>query len=154
MIGRAVGGLILTGVILLPGCALLRDVLEPPAVALESLQITQASLQEQRYLVRLRVSNPNPVALPVNTFTYALQLEGAAFAQGESRQSFTVPAEGEAFVELLVSTNLLQTLQQLGDWLRQGPQALNYGLRGELVLDNALLPRVPFERQGEIMLSR
>jgi len=154
MLRRIVSGLILAGLVLLAGCALLREALEPPAVTLDSLQITQASLQEQRYLVRLRVSNPNPVALPVSAFTYAVQLEGESFAEGKSQQAFTVPAGGETVVALSVSTNLLQTLQQLGGWLQQGPQALHYGLRGELQLENALLPRVPFEKQGEIQLTR
>lgn len=154
MLWRTVGGVVLAGVVLLSGCALLREALQPPTVALDSLQITQASLQEQHYLVRLRVSNPNPVVLPVSAFTYALQLEGETFAQGTSQQSFTVPANGESVVALSVSTNLLQTLQQLGGWLQQGPQALNYALHGELQLDNALLPRVPFDKQGEIHLTR
>lgn len=142
------------GISLFAGCTLLREALEPPTVALDSLQITQASLQEQHYLVRLRVSNPNPVVLPVSAFTYALQLEGETFAQGTSQQAFIVPASGETVVALSVSTNLLQTLQQLGGWLQQGPQALHYSLQGELQLDNALLPRVPFEKRGEIQLTR
>lgn len=150
---RTVGGLALASVVVVAGCALLREALELPTVALDSLQITQASLQEQRYLVRLRVNNPNPVALPVNSLTYALQLQGETFAEGQSRQAFTVPAGGEAFVELMVSTNLLHTLQQLGNWLQQGPQAMHYGLHGELQLDNVLLPTVPFEKQGEIQLT-
>lgn len=136
------------------GCATLRNAIEPPTLQLSSLQIVDAGLAQQRYRLGVKVHNPNPVALPVSSVRYRIMLENEEFVSGATSAPFQVPARGEAEFDVYVTTNLLRTLQRLGDWLEQGPLALNYRISGEMSLDNLLLRDVPFEREGEIQLSR
>lgn len=146
-----------TGILLLiaalAGCAVLRGALDPPELALTRLEIVEAGPSEQRYRLVFRISNPNPVPLPVAAVRYRVILEGDEFAAGVTEQAFTVPAGGEAVFGVEARTDLVATLRRAGDWLRQGPLSLEYELRGEVRVTG--LPRgLPFSRKGEIRLSR
>ena len=79
--------------LLLAGCAVLSP-LERPKVSLAGLSLIDANLFEQRYALKLRVLNPNEVALPIQALTYDLELNDQVFGSGASTAAVTVPAYG------------------------------------------------------------
>lgn len=86
--------------IVVSGCAALQAVIEPPQVTLNNLQVLDMTLLEQRYAVTLRVQNPNPVPLPVTGMNFQIDINDTELGRGVSNRAVTVPAYGEALVEI------------------------------------------------------
>ncbi len=136
------------------GCAL-SPKLEPPTLSIVAVQLTSGTLWEQRLKVRMRVHNPNDLALPVKSLEYALEVEGQPFASGMSDASFVVPALGQAEFDMSMTTNVAGTLIQL---LGRGPdargQSVAYHLTGKVTLAHGLLRSIPFEQRGSFRLQQ
>ena len=79
---------------------------ERPDVAVVGVELKSLQLLEQQFVVRVRVKNPNALSIPLEGLSYKLSLNGEDFAHGDSDESVTVPAHGEATVGLPVTTSL------------------------------------------------
>jgi LEA14-like dessication related protein len=99
-----------TGLLLLAGCAGLATQLETPEITFVGIRAVEASLFEQKLEVRLRVRNPNTMALPVNGLDVAMELAGEPFATGVTAREFVVPAHGEAEFDMIVTANAATAL--------------------------------------------
>lgn len=124
--------------------------MQPPRVSLVDLRVQDVKLFEQRYGMELRVQNPNSVPLPIVGMEYSVRLNETEFGKGVSRKTITVPAYGEAVVQVdLVSSiwGLLQRVQEL----QKGrlPQGLKVQIAGGVSLARTAEP-LPFMFQGEI----
>ena len=135
------------------GCGSLAK-LETPRLSLVSVEMSEATLFEQRFLVRLRVLNPNDLVLPVRGLTVDFELAGQDFAQGVSARAFEVPAFGEAEFDMMITANAATALLRLatqGDALKR--ESLDYRIRGKLRTRLGMLRSVPFEETGKIPLK-
>jgi LEA14-like dessication related protein len=134
---------------LLAGCAGPGAYREPPRVSLVSIQPSELGVFEQRYGLQLRILNPNDTALPVEGMHYSLQINDREFAYGVSRQPVSIPAYGEALLDVDVVSNLLGVLQQLQEANTGKRESLKYRLSGSLSLKNHR-GKLPFDYQGEL----
>lgn len=148
------GLMAVAGVALLAACASLLPRLQTPRLSLVGVQVQDASVFEQRLIVRLRVQNPNDMVLPVRGITVNFALEGEEFAQGVSSRDFDVPALGQAEFDMLVTANAATALLRV---LSQGHgkagSGLHYRIRGDLKTSLGLLRSVPFDETGTIPLD-
>jgi LEA14-like dessication related protein len=140
----------------LAGCAALAPRLETPRLSLIGLQLVEATLFEQRLQVRLRVQNPNDIALPVRGLSVDFELDGEEFAQGVTARAFEVPAFGEAEFDMMITANaataILKIFSRGRD--REVPrESLDYRIKGKLSTSLGLLRSVPFEETGTIPLG-
>jgi LEA14-like dessication related protein len=140
---------VLMVVLLLAGCASLGGYRDPPRVSLVSIEPLDMTLLEQRYALQLRILNPNDVALPVSGLNYSIEINRREFAYGVSRQSVTIPAHGEALLDVEVISNLLSLMRQMQELGAGGKQVIEYRLSGKLSLDNSPV-RLPFDYSGEL----
>ena len=140
---------LLLGVALLSACASLGTYPERPRVSLVSIQPKEMALLEQRYGLQIRILNPNDAAIPVAGMSYSLELNGREFAYGVSRQAVSIPAFGEALLDVDVVSNLLNVMQQLQEMSATQQESLQYRLSGNISLSNGLT-RLPFDYQGEL----
>jgi LEA14-like dessication related protein len=144
------GGLsLLAVVVLLTACAGLNRYPERPRVSLVSIQPKEVALLEQRYALQIRILNPNEAAIPVAGMSYSLELNGREFAYGVSRQAVTIPAFGEALLDVDVVSNLLNIMQQMQEMSETRQENLRYRLVGKISLSNSALS-LPFDYQGEL----
>ena len=134
---------------LLAGCAGLGAYQESPRVSLVSIEPLDMTLLEQRYALGLRIMNPNAAEIPINGLSYTIEINQREFAYGVSRQTVTIPAYGEAVLEVEVVSNLLDVLRQLQSLQEDKPAALGYRLSGKLSLANSSF-RLPFDYSGEL----
>jgi LEA14-like dessication related protein len=141
--------LLLLLAVLVSGCAGLGAYREAPRVSLVSIQPKEMGVLEQRYGLELRILNPNDTALPVTGMQYSLQINDHEFAYGVSRQPVTIPAYGEAVLDVDVVSNLLSVLQQLQEANTGKQESLRYRLSGSLSLENRL-GKLPFDYHGEL----
>jgi LEA14-like dessication related protein len=135
--------------LLLAGCAGLGSYREPPRVSLVSIQPRELGVLEQRYGLQLRIMNPNDTALPVAGMQYSLQINDREFAYGVSRQPVSIPAYGEAVLDVDVVSNLLSVLRRLQEENTGKPGSLTYRLSGSLSLENRV-GKLPFDYHGEL----
>ena len=140
---------VLMVVLLLAGCASLGGYRDPPRVSLVSIEPLDMTLLEQRYALQLRILNPNDVALPVSGLNYSIEINRREFAYGVSRQSVTIPAHGEALLDVEVISNLLSLMRQVQELGAGGKQVIDYRLSGKLSLDHSPV-RLPFDYSGEL----
>jgi LEA14-like dessication related protein len=135
--------------VLFSGCAGLGTYSEPPRVSLVSIQPKEVGVLEQRYALQLRILNPNDTALPVAGMQYSLRINDREFAYGVSRQPVSIPAYGEALLDVDVVSNLLSVLRQLQEANTGKQKSLTYRLSGSLSLENRL-GKLPFDYHGEL----
>lgn len=147
--GLAVAAMVAAGS--LAGCATLGASLESPQLSLVGIRFQGVSFFEQQLQVRLRVKNPNDIALPVRGIDVAFELAGEHFADGVSAQAFEVPARGEAEFDMNVTANaataVLRILDKGGG---RRPESLDYRIKGKLRTSLGLLRSVPFDEKGTI----
>ncbi len=133
----------LTLVAIMVGCAGLTSRPEPPRISLIGLKPVSVDLFEQRFLVSLRVRNPNQFSLPIRGLDFTMDINGKRFADGLSATNVDIPALGEGRVDVEVSSSLLNTLSQLSAVIDQA-KGFTYKINGHVMLRNRAL-RLPFE---------
>ena len=140
------------GVLLISACAALGGIDTPPRVNLVDLRPADMTLFEQRYLVKLRISNPNDAPLEIRGMDYSIDINDQEFADGVSDKKFTVPPYGESVVEVTLASSLLQLIEQFRKLDQRGRLVLDYRLTGHMSI--AGLPtRYPFSHEDTLDLS-
>ena len=135
--------------VILSGCAAMQDSLEAPYVTLTDLRMLDMTLFEQRYGLKIRVQNPNPVELPITGMNFRLDINDTELGRGVSDQAVTVPAYGESVMEIKLTSNLVRIIDQIRGLESGKGQSLRYHLSGGLSLANRM-SKLPFDYQGEI----
>jgi len=111
------------------------------------------TLFEQRYGLRLRIQNPNDRAIPVKGLSYSLQINGEEFAYGVSAESTTVPAFGEALLDVDATSSTLNVIKQFKSISGSTVLRFDYQLSGKLKVSNHLMS-VPFNYGGTLELPQ
>jgi LEA14-like dessication related protein len=116
--------LALVPAVLLPGCASVGlEAFDDPGIELLAIEPVAARGMEARFLVRLRIVNPNPIALDIDGLAYEVFLRESKVFSGASNQAVRVEpySEGEAAVE--VAAGMLSSLGLLRDLISNPPDA-------------------------------
>lgn len=139
----------LCGLLLLVGCASLSAPVQPPNISLVDFQLAEAGLFEQRYVLLLRVQNPNPLDLGIRGMDYRLAFNGAEFARGVSDRQVVLPAYGEAMVSVDLISSLASALRTLNEL---SGESISYELSGGISLGDSRV-RLPFDYRGDLVLE-
>lgn len=145
--------LLLPLLVLLAACAGVGTKLESPNVSFIGIKARDASIFEQRLEVRLRVQNPNQIDLPVNGLDVDVELAGEPFAHGVSAREFTVPANGEAEFDMLVTANAATALIRILGGDRKSREAVDYRLKGKLSTHVGMLRSFQFDEKGTLPIG-
>ncbi|WP_051710019.1 LEA type 2 family protein [Andreprevotia chitinilytica] len=131
--------------LLLAACMNVPDHFEKPRVSLAGIELKEVGLLEQRFVLTLRLQNPNNISIPIDGLDAELSIADKPLAQGVLRQHVTLPALGEATVPIEVTANLPALIKA---W-RALQQRGSYRLTGKLFVP--LRPDgVPFDHTGEL----
>jgi LEA14-like dessication related protein len=146
--------LLATFVVLLSGCATTLTDFDDPEVDLVGLRPLPAQGMEARFLVQLRVVNPNAVPLKIDGMHYELFLREQRALSGVSAEPVRIPAYGEVRVEVEAAAGMLGSFALVRDLLGNPPAGgLPYTLRAKLDVDGALRA-LRLEREGTLRLGR
>ena len=139
---------------LLSGCALLYQDLKPPT--LELIAIQPEGIQDNLSLIvltRLRINNPNSVALPIEGGHLDIGLNGEPVANTTLAEDFTIPANSSADIDIRVNVNLAAGLA-IGLSILNDQQAdIAWQLNGYVDVGIQYLGRVKIEEHGKIQLG-
>ncbi len=142
----------LAAIWLVAGCAGL-GLREPIQVNLVGIDPLPGEGMEIRMAVKLRVQNPNDVALDYDGVSIALDLRGDSFATGVSAERGSIPRFGEAVISVPVSVSALAALRQfIGVASTKDKPAADYALRGQL--SSTGFGSARFESKGEIDVTQ
>jgi LEA14-like dessication related protein len=133
-------------------CAYISTPWITPGVNLAGIRPAQLTVEEQTFIVSLRVNNPNDRRLPIKGASYRLELEGREIANGAGRLDEQIPAYGEGIVDLEVNTNLIDLVRSAPALLMTGGR-WDYKISGVLKLAGGYVP-VPFRYSGEVESSQ
>jgi len=123
---------------------------EQPQVTLETVRILRFAESKADLSIGLRITNPNPYALPVDRVEFDVILDGRPAASGRTVRVDKLPPGGEARVDLagrvdvaVVATGLMAIGSQL-------PVA--YAIKGTITLQDGTA--LPFARSGRVPVGR
>ena len=136
------------------GCSSLQNNLQSPDVMLITIQ--PQSLRDGRTLIavaRLRVSNPNSIALPISGGRVNMTLAGKTLAVGVLIDGFKIPANSSQEVDIRVNLDLASSIT-LGMRLLDDDTELQYTLSGHIDVGIAYLGRVNFAKQSIMSLNQ
>ncbi len=117
---------------MLSGCASLTG-REPMRMNVVGLEPVTGQGLEMRFIVRLRLQNPNDTSLDYDGVAFDLDLNDRPFASGVSDQKGNIPRFGETVISVLVSVSAFSAVRQA--WRLPGAATagrLPYALRGRL----------------------
>jgi LEA14-like dessication related protein len=114
----------------LTACATLPDPVNVSVAGIESLP---GEGLELRMLVKLRVQNPNDAAMPFRGASVRMEVQRRTFATGVSNVAGTLPALGEAVVEVPVTVSALNVIRQVMGLMDGQPiDKIQYSMSGKL----------------------
>jgi LEA14-like dessication related protein len=135
-------------------CATLQDIAALPEVSLQSVQVKDLDFKSQTFVLNFDVSNPNPIALPIKSVSYAVKLDGLRFASGDVVCAFSIPARGDTSFAITADLDLLNTAPQLLTIVRSAMRRdIPYELSGSLGIDLPLVRPAQFSADGSIRLG-
>ena len=121
---------------------------DKPEVELLSLRPIAADGMEARFAIKLRVLNPNSVALDIEGIFFEVFLREQRVLSGVSSRPARVPAFGEGTVELEASIGLLNSVRLIRDLASEpAKEGLPYRLKTKLSVRN-ISRSVRIEREG------
>jgi LEA14-like dessication related protein len=151
----ALRALLLATLFALSACASLAPKIETPTVELMGVQVLSGDMFSQRFMVHVKVQNPNDIEVPVESIEFTAFLMGDRFGEGASYSPFVLPALGEAEFDMFITTNFVSGFGRLVS--RMGGHKLEnveYEISGKLHLDKGLLRTIPFNHKGLVNFSK
>jgi LEA14-like dessication related protein len=142
---------VLSAAWMLAGCVSL-GLREPVQVNVVGMEPLPGEGMEMRMAVKLRLQNPNDVAMDFDGISIVLDVRGSTFATGVSSERGSVPRFGETVVTVPVSVSALAAVRQAMGLVASQRPRVDYELRGRLA--GSGLGDTRFESKGEIELPR
>ena len=133
----------------LAGCAAL-GFGEPVNVSVVGMEPLPGQGMEGRFLVKLRVQNPNDRPIEYDGVSLELDLRGNRLATGVSDERGTVPRFGESIVQVPVSVPVSALVRQALGFATGDRTRSDYRLRGRLASSG--FGGVSFSATGELTL--
>ena len=132
-------------------CAsLTKEFLKDPDVQVTNVEVAQVNLQDLTLLVKMKIKNPNAMALSLGKVTYALQFSGQKVTEGFFDKGVEIPAagEGEVILPLKFSYN---SVNSLIEGFMKKSLTKEYELNGTAQFG---LFSIPFRQKGELKIEK
>lgn len=145
--------LLLATASLLYGCAsLLTTKPEAPTVSVTRVVPLNLSLSETRLNITLRLENSNGFDLPLQDLDFTAWFAGAKIADGRSTDPVTIPANGDALLDVAVVAGLSKLWDQFKTMFEEQQFDVNYAVTGTAKLAN-WPARIPFNVERKLDAS-
>lgn len=149
-LAMSTGAALLVLLATLCGCASIAPHLVAPEVTLTSVRFEGGSLSRQQLQLTAHVYNPNDRVIAVQSMTADVELNGMAFASGQTDAPFVLPAQGAYDVVLDVTADMGTGLIALAG--RMSHRDLPYRVHGEVHLQRGLVRLLHFSHEGDLRL--
>nr|WP_321465488.1 LEA type 2 family protein [uncultured Desulfobulbus sp.] len=144
----------------LSGCAGIYGIKEDPKISIADIRIQEVKALEGIFLIKLRILNPNDVALDLRGINCDLEINKRHFASGVGDSNQVVPAYGTTIVPVEVYASVLDLISSVTDLIHTAgkipskDQPLPYLLKGTVRVGiHGFTKEIPFKSSGEISLK-
>ena len=120
-------------------------------MAVAGLEALPGEGLELRFLVKLRVQNPNDAPIDYRGLSMELELMGQPFASGVSDAAGSVPRFGEAVIGVPATVSAMNAIRQMLGLPSRDVRRLDYRLRGKL--GGPVGAALRFEAKGELDIA-
>ena len=120
-----------------------------PTVKLKSVEPVKIGFSQQDLAFLLDVNNPNDYDLALQSLSFIAKLEGNEVARGISSEKVTLPALGNALLEVVISTRIDRLMGRLLLLADSDKESVNYDVSGFVKLTNWPL-KIPFNVEGTV----
>jgi len=127
----------------------LADALKPytPKIHFKTLSLQGLSFSQIDVDFVFTIDNPNPLNVKLDTFSYALGLEGVRLVSGVNEQGVALKAKGSSELSLPVSLRFSDIFEAVSS--AAGKDELDFALSGDFGFQTPVgMARVPFEEEG------
>lgn len=125
--------------------------LQRPQVSLVEFTPRPITGFEAIFDIKLKVLNPNAVALPLSGMTYEIALNGEPLFRGASADLPTIKAYGEEYIQVSVSTSLLSAPKIILNLANKSTRDIHYQFKSKLDL-KGMLPGFTIVEEGVLPL--
>ena len=130
-------------------CATLKQLVVPPDVKIESVNIADFSFQDVTLDFGLLVSNPNAFGVGLEGYAYKFAIEGKEFLSANETRQIDVAAAGNSNVSIPVTINFKQLYELITQ--TKDLDSLSYDLSGNLHPGGLLAAfDIPFSKSGSL----
>ncbi|MBB3169658.1 LEA type 2 family protein [Simiduia aestuariiviva] len=137
----------------LAACAGLQPRLEQPQVKLMSIKPLTADGFQHRFVVGLRVTNPNATDIVLQGMSYQIGILGHDIFSGVASNVPVLRAYEETPLTVEVSASLVDVLSLISELTRERPQTLTYSLKAKLDV-GTFMPAIRIEESGPLPFSQ
>lgn len=114
---------------------------EQPTVSLTSFGLMPSDGRAPRFVIGLRLVNPNATPLKVRGLSYTVELEGHRMLTGVTSRIAEVPPYAESEIELQSPIDLVSSVRLFNELVNApGREALKYALNARLDVEGMLTP--------------
>ncbi|MEY4588425.1 MAG: hypothetical protein RL497_501 [Pseudomonadota bacterium] len=124
-----------------------------PSVQLSNLKVLERNGFEQLFLLQLKVTNPNKMALPIAGLQYQVRLNGMDVFTGNAVDLPALKAHSDTYVDIPVSANLISAGVVLASLLVSQNPSINYQLNATFDL-TGILPDFRVSEKGMVNLEQ
>jgi LEA14-like dessication related protein len=140
-------------IVLMTSCSTMPREYEMLRVHIADMTPKEMAVFEQRFVVKLRIQNPNDVEFSINGLRFDIELNEREFANGMSGQHVAVPRFGSQIVDVEVFTTLASFLRQFQQMSGGTAPKVRYRLKGTAFVDAPGTFKAPFDESGDIDLN-
>lgn len=144
----------------LSGCAGMHGLKEDPKVSIADVRIQQVKALEGIFVIKLRILNPNDVALDLRGINCDLEINKRHFASGIGDSNQSVPPFGTTIVPVQVYASVLDVISSVADLMHSAgkipskDKPLPYTLKGTVRVGiHGFSKEIPFNSSGELSLK-
>ncbi|MEP6390964.1 MAG: LEA type 2 family protein [Halioglobus sp.] len=133
----------------LAGCASLVPPMDPPKVTVENIRSLPVEGSGPRFLITVRVVNPNEQALDIAGISYEIELMDRELVTGVANDIPLIEGYSEQSIDLEAGVNLFEFLRLLASLGRSPTDVISYKVTAKVDF-RGLVPTQRVEKTGEI----
>lgn len=140
-------------VLVLQACASFGPEIDPPQVSVESIESLPGESGAPRFLIKLRVANPNKQTLDIEGISYSIRILDKELISGVTNQVPVIEPYTEELVELEAGLKMFQIVRLITGLAQdQNLEKLEYSFAAKIDF-NGFIPTQRVEETGEINLG-
>lgn len=134
---------------IMAGCAAMQELVQPPKVNFESVNLTNLSFNDVTLDFALSIHNPNPVGASLSGFDYTFAVEGKEFLKGYENRPITLPGAGKSTIHIPVTIRFKELYSLFQSTEKQ--DTVGYRLAGHFRPGGILSGfNIPFSKSGSL----
>ena len=141
-------------ILICSSCASIVPEIDPPQVSVDSFESLPGEQGTPRFLIKLRIANPNKQTLDIAGISYSISILDRELISGVTNEVPVIEPYTEEVVELHASLKLFQIVRLITGLAQnqQATEALEYRFAAKIDF-NGLVPTQRVEEIGEIKLN-